>query len=395
MTFSDLFVTDSLTVLPELFLLTVSLALLVVGAVGSTSQSLQYPLLLPSLTWIGSVALAVTALLVLWSPGVDSIVLYGFLVNDDASVFFRLLLLGSAFCVLLLSQSYFSQENINAFEPLVLMLLAVSAMMLMVSSLDLLGLYLALEFQSLCLYVLAATKRDSEFATEAGLKYFFLGALASGILLLGCSLVYGYTGTTNLEDCARLFAGCEEVVPPTVRLGLLCIGIAFLFKASAAPFHMWAPDVYEGAPTPMTAFMATGPKVAVFALFARVYAYGFFDLLDVWQQLFLLCSVLSLVVGSFWALAQYKMKRLLAFSSIGHVGFLLLGIATGTLEGLEAVLLYLVLYLAMTLTVFGTLLALQAPGARGRYIGDCAMLGRTNPLLHGPTSSDCAKYPPG
>ena len=219
---------------------------------------------------------------------------------------------------------YFKEESLNAFESIVLILLSTCSMLFMISAYDLIAMYLAIELQSLCFYVIAASKRDSEFSTEAGLKYFILGAFSSGILLFGCSMIYGFTGVTNFEELAKIFTGYEITLfgaqSSGIFMGILFIAVGFLFKITAVPFHMWAPDVYEGSPTLVTAFFSIAPKISILANMVRVFIYSFYD--PTWQQLFFFCSIASMILGALAAMAQNKVKRLLAYSSIGHVGYL-------------------------------------------------------------------------
>jgi len=258
--------------------------------------------------------------------------------------------------------------------------------MVIVSSYDPLTLYLGIEMSSLCLYALAAFTRRSAFSTEAGLKYFILGAFASGILLFGISLIYGLTGTTNFEDLAKILLGAYEsdlVMPKALIVGIIFVAAALLFKSTAAPFHMWAPDVYEGAPTIISAFFAVVPKVAILGLFVKLFMYSFHDLMDAWQQVILISAVLSMVVAAFTALTQRKIKRFLAYSSVGHVGYLLIGLGTGTMEGIQGLLLYTLVYIVMTLNAWTFVLSTELVGKEGRatFFTDLVGLSRMNPLL--------------
>ncbi|CAM6002309.1 unnamed protein product [Sphagnum balticum] len=260
----------------------------------------------------------------------------------------------------------------TAFESIILILMSTCSMLFMISAFDLITMYLAIELQSLCFYVLAASKRNSEFSTEAGLKYFILGAFSSGILLFGCSLIYGFTGVTNLEELAKIFT------TPSSNLGSkVPLAVGFLFKITAVPFHMWAPDVYEGSPTNITAFFSVAPKIAILANMLRVFMYSFYD--PMWQQLFVFCSVASMILGAFAALSQNKIKRLLAFSSIGHIGYLLIGFSCGTIEGIQSLLIGLFIYVFMTMNIFTVILALRQN--RFKYISDLGALAKTNPIL--------------
>ena len=240
--------------------------------------------------------------------------------------------------------------------------------------------------------MIAAVKRNSEFSTEAGLKYFLLGAFSSGLLLFGCSLIYGFTGVTNFSELAKIFTGgTQEILAstsslPACELGMVFLLVGFLFKIAAAPFHMWSPDVYEGAPTWITAYFMITPKAALFAVFLRIFLESFYDFLLPWQKLFILSSLASMIVGSLAALSQTRVKRLLAFSSIGHVGYLLAGFACGTVEGIQALIVYLVVYIVMNLNMFAFILCsmhrdLTHVLPRVKYITDLAFLAKTNPIL--------------
>jgi len=294
----------------------------------------------------------------------------------------------AALITLILSLESMKVETYHSFEYSILVLLAVAGMLCLVSSYDLLSLYLAIELQSLCLYVLAAYRRNSDFSTEAGLKYFVLGAFSSGILLFGCSMIYGFTGATNFGDIALLFSGSGTSASflstsSGVLIGVLFVGVSLLFKMTAVPFHMWAPDVYEGAPTSVTAFFAITPKVVILAIFLRFYYFAFYDLFATWQQLMILSAFLSLTVATFAAFYQRKIKRLLAYSSIGHVGYMLLAISCGSLEGVQGLIMYIVIYIAMMSNIFGLVLALrrQSDLTRMKYITDLKSLAKSNPLM--------------
>jgi NADH-quinone oxidoreductase subunit N len=260
------------------------------------------------------------------------------------------------------------------------MLFALVGMMLMVSANDLLSLYMALELSSLALYVLAAFNRDNEKSGEAGLKYFVLGALSSGMMLFGMSLIYGFAGSINFSDLGQLFAG-HYLISKGVIVGLVLVMVGFCFKLSAVPFHMWSPDVYEGAPTPVTAFFATAPKIAALFLFVRFLLDPFAMSIDKWQQVVVFVSLASMLVGAFGAIAQNNIKRLLAYSSIGHVGFMLMALAAGNQSGVQALLIYLSVYIFMSVGMFGAVLLMKRGGVAVEQIKDLAGLSRTNPLL--------------
>jgi NADH-quinone oxidoreductase subunit N len=302
-----------------------------------------------------------------------------------------LVLIGAA-VTLVMSLGFIRREGMERFEFPILILFATLGMLMMVSANDLMSLYIGLEVQSLALYVIAAFQRDSLRATEAGLKYFVLGALASGLLLYGCSLVYGFSGTTRFDVLAQFLSGSGagltaggDVVAPVPPTGLI-VGLVFIvaglaFKVSAVPFHMWTPDVYEGAPTPITAFFSVAPKIAAIALFLRVMLHPFGDFVVQWQQIIIFISVASMLLGAFGALAQTNIKRLMAYSSIGHVGYALIGIATGTESGARGVIIYMAIYLVMNLGTFGCILAMRRKDRMVENISDLAGLSKTQPVL--------------
>ncbi len=278
---------------------------------------------------------------------------------------------------MILSAEYLADPSRRIFEYSILVLLSTLGMMVLISAGDLIMLYLGLELMSLALYVVAASNRDNVKSTEAGLKYFVLGALSSGMLLYGASLIYGFTGTVS-------FAGIAAAVK-TGSIGIV-FGLVFLlaglcFKISAVPFHMWTPDVYEGAPTPVTAFFASAPKVAALAVFTRVALTAFPGIVPQWQQIVVFVAIASMALGSFAAIGQKNIKRLMAYSSIGHMGFALVGLAAGTAEGAQGVLVYIAIYVAMTLGSFAVILTMKRNGQHFENISDFAGLSRTNPLL--------------
>ena len=364
---------DGLLFTPEIFLTTVSLVLLVYGLVNPDFRTLGVLSLL---------GLLCTFLLVLNQPIQNGASFQAAFIFDEVSQSLKLLILGSASIIVLYSFDYSRVEGWHAFESLILILLSTISMLVMVSAYDFMTLYLTIELQSLCFYVLAASLRNSEYCIEGGLKYFVLGALASGILLIGISLVYTFTGCINFEDLMK-FVQADAHTTLGLQIGVLCIFVALLFKLTAAPFHMWAPDVYAAAPTVITAYFSLAPKIALIGVFLRIGLWTFFaDPTGVSNTVLLISGIASLIFGAFGALGQTNIKRLLAFSSINHVGYMLLGFACGTLEGLQALFLYLFVYLIMTVTVFGILLSFrdtESPGVQ--YISDFAHLSKSNPLL--------------
>jgi NADH-quinone oxidoreductase subunit N len=308
----------------------------------------------------------------------------GHFITDRFAVFLKILtLLGAALC-LIMSPGFLRDEGIERFEFALLALFSTVGMLMMISANSLLALYLALELQSLPLYVLTAFHRDQTRSTEAGLKYFVLGALASGLLLYGCSLVYGFTGTLSFELLARLFEDAPGAAPPInygALIGLVFIAAGLGFKMAAVPFHMWTPDVYEGAPTPVTAFLAAAPKVAAIGLTLRVFFQAFGDWAEQWQQIAVFISVASMLLGAFAAIGQTNIKRLLAYSSIGHMGYALVGLAAGTAAGAQSVLIYMAIYVVMTVGTFGCVLLMRRNGQAVENIDDLAGLARTQPML--------------
>lgn len=344
---------DLTIILPEI-LLSVFAILGLLGAVYTSKDGMASLLLWAT----AAVFLAIAAWIGFTGEGTQ-IAFNGMFIEDAFSRFAKVVILVSAAAVLLMSEGYMSSRGILRFEYPMLVVLAVVGMMMMVSAGDLMALYMGLELQSLALYVVASLRRDSIKSTEAGLKYFVLGALSSGLLLYGASLVYGYAGTT-------LFSGIITVAQGDVSLGLL-FGLVFLmagfaFKVSAVPFHMWTPDVYEGSPTPITAFFATAPKVAAMALFARVMHDAFGGAVADWQQIMALLSVLSMFLGAFAAIGQTNIKRLMAFSSIAHMGYALMGLAAGTVLGVQAMLVYMAIYVTMNVGTFAFVLMMERDG---------------------------------
>ena len=288
-----------------------------------------------------------------------------------------LALLGSA-AAIAMSLDYAEHVHQQRFEYAVLILLSTLGMMMLISAADLIALYLGLELMSLPLYVVAASHRDSLRSTEAGLKYFVLGALSSGMLLYGASLTYGFTGTVSFAGIAHA-AGQGGPAGIGLIFGIVFLFAGFCFKVSAVPFHMWTPDVYEGAPTPVTAFFAAAPKVAGIAMFVRVAVMAFPGITSEWQQIVVFVSIASMALGAFAAIGQRNIKRLMAYSSIGHMGFALIGLAAGTSEGVQGVLVYMAIYITMTLGVFAVILSMRRQNGMVESIDQLAGLARTHP----------------
>jgi NADH-quinone oxidoreductase subunit N len=302
----------------------------------------------------------------------------GSLVLDDYARFLKMLTLIGSAGALILSLDWLAVERQQRFEYGALFLLATLGMLVLISAADLIALYLGLEMMSLSLYVVAASNRENVRSTEAGLKYFVLGALSSGMLLYGASLIYGFTGTIEFAGIAR---ATEQGASIGLIFGLVFLFVGFCFKISAVPFHMWTPDVYEGAPTPVTAFFAAAPKVAGMAIFVRAAITAFPGIVHDWQQIVTFVSIASMALGAFAAIGQRNIKRLMAYSSIGHMGFALVGLAAATSAGVQGVLIYMAIYVAMTLGSFAVILSMRRGGVFVENISDLAGLARTHPTI--------------
>jgi NADH-quinone oxidoreductase subunit N len=321
--------------------------------------------------------LVVTGVILLVLPGGKLASFSGSFVVDDFARFLKILALIGSAAAIAMSLDYDKREHQERFEYSVLILLSTLGMLMLISAADLIALYLGLELMSLPLYVVAASHRDQLRSTEAGLKYFVLGALSSGMLLYGASLVYGFTGTISFTGIAHAAAhGGMGLI-----FGLAFLFAGFCFKVSAVPFHMWTPDVYEGAPTPVTAFFASAPKVAGMAMFVRGAVMAFPEITTEWQKIVVFVSIASMLLGSFAAIGQRNIKRLMAYSSIGHMGFALVGLAAGTPEGVQGVMLYVAIYVTMTLGVFAVILSMRRSTGMVESIDQLAGLARTHPAM--------------
>jgi NADH-quinone oxidoreductase subunit N len=360
-------------ILPELTLAIGSMLLLMYGVFFGERN-------LISTTVLAVVVLMIAGYWVLTGPGDSRTLAFaGSVVVDPFSRYLKLLILGASAVSLVISLEFLRNEKLDKYEYPVLVVLAVLGMLIMVSANDLLVLYIGLELMSLSLYVLAAFARDNARATEAGLKYFVLGALSSGMLLYGASLIYGMSGTLNFDALAAAVKANE--MPLGLLVGMVFVLAGLAFKVSAVPFHMWTPDVYEGAPTPVTAFFAAAPKVAAMGLFLR-FVFGPMEQASAqWSQILIVLSVASMALGAFGALGQNNIKRLMAYSSIGHVGFALLGFVAGGEAGVQGVLVYLAIYVVMTLGVFICIMAMRRGGKQVEQVDDLAGLSQTQPGL--------------
>jgi NADH-quinone oxidoreductase subunit N len=375
-------------ILPELFLAVSAMILLLVGVfrgpAGREAAATWSPAHAANarvITWLSIIVLVVTAFLVSGLPVERSVILAGMFVSDAFGIFAKLLILLGSALTLVLAIDYNEREQMARFEYAVLILFATIGMMLMVSANDLIALYLGLELQSLSLYVVAAFRRDSLQSTEAGLKYFVLGALSSGMLLYGVSLVYGFAGTTTFPGLAAIVADQAAEPPLGLLFGLVFIAAALCFKVAAAPFHMWTPDVYQGSPTPVTAFFSVAPKVAATALFVRVMIEPFGPLAEQWWQIVWVTSVLSMGLGAFAAINQTNIKRLMAYSSIGHIGYALVGLVPGDETGVRGVLIYMAIYIFMSVATFAVILCMKRDGRMVENISDLSGLARSQPMV--------------
>ena len=363
---------QSLTVAtPELILAVGSMVLLMIGVysterANSTVTGLSVALLIAAGAWM-----------VVFAE--DGSAFDGAFVNDAFARFMKILTLVGSIVTTVMSVGFAKAEKFDKFEFPILIVLATLGMMLMISASDMIALYLGLELQSLSLYVIAAINRDSARSTEAGLKYFVLGALSSGMLLYGISLVYGYTGQTGFMQIASVIGEGDR--QPGLVFGLVFVLAGLAFKISAVPFHMWTPDVYEGAPTPVTAFFAAAPKMAAMALIVRVTVGAFEPVSADWRQIVSFIAIASMVLGAFAAIGQTNIKRLMAYSSIAHMGFALVGLAANTTEGVRGVAVYMLIYLVMTLGAFAFILAMRRKEGNVETIDDLAGAASTNPVM--------------
>ncbi|MDX2238176.1 MAG: NADH-quinone oxidoreductase subunit NuoN [Hyphomonadaceae bacterium] len=355
---------------PELALAAFALIAVVIGAWGK-DKAAGLLAALGAATFAAAGALAFS-----WSPQTPQILFGGALVVDGFAGFTKAVIGFCAAATLLLGADYFSATRQSRFEFPIMTGLAVLGMFVMVSANDLITLYVGLELQSLAAYVMAAWRRDDAKSSEAGIKYFVLGAIASGLLLFGASYIYGFTGSVRFDA----IAAAAQDGGVGLLFGLVLVLCALAFKMSAAPFHMWTPDVYEGAPTPVTAFFAAAPKMAAIALMARVLYAPFEDMTEQWRQVVVALSAISMVVGSIAALMQTNLKRLMAYSSVANVGFALMGLSAGGVEGASSALLYMAFYLPATIGVFALVLALRRDGTHVETIDDLAGVGARQPF---------------
>jgi NADH-quinone oxidoreductase subunit N len=363
---------DLMVALPEVKLAAMTLILLLLGVI---TKKEHYRII----AGISILVLLVVAGLIIFCAPVGT-AFNGLFISDSFSSYMKLVVVLGSAVSLLMATKYLEREKINRIEYPILVLFATLGMMLMISANNLISLYVGLELQSLPLYVLAAVQRDNVRSTEAGLKYFVLGALSSGLLLYGSSLIYGFSGATGFPQIAEALHG-QQTVSLGVITGMVMLLAGLSFKISAVPFHMWAPDVYEGAPTSVTAFFAIAPKVAAIALITRVLMGPFGDMIDQWRQVIVVISIASMALGGVAAIVQTNIKRLLAYSSIGHMGYALVGLAAASAAGVQAVIIYMTIYAVMSVGAFCIVLMMKKDGMMVEKISDLSGLGKQQPLL--------------
>lgn len=385
--FSTLFDNQIKVFLPEIYVVTITLFLLVLGVSISNSMKYKYNSFIEEISLLSILSLFFTLLLMLNSSLTEVVVFNNLFIVENFSNFVKEFILILTIGCLLISNN-FVIKIINSFEYFILLLFSTFGLLCLISSFDLISMYVSLELQSLAFYILASMKKDSSFSTEAGMKYFVLGAFSSGILLLGISFIYGAFATTNFETLGKLFLGFGNLssdfadIQVIAGIGIICIMVGMLFKLSAAPFHMWAPDVYEGSPLSVTILFSVVPKIGIFAIAVKINYIAFYGGFSYWQQVSLICAMCSIIVGTLKALHQNKIKRFLAFSSVTHVGFLLIGFGTGNLFGLSALLFYLVIYSLMTLNIWAIIISLNLKyGKNIVFINDLQGLAKAHPLL--------------
>lgn len=382
------FIFDIYFILPEIYLTVSTLILLVYGVLNSGSKILGYPSLSKPVALLSIQTLFFMSILVSCFPYLNFFSWNFFLVSNFYVIYSKLFLIISGILWIGFSLVYIEKEKINSFEYWILTLLTIIALLFILQVYDLLIMYLTVELQSLSFYVLASFKRSSEFSTEAGLKYFVLGAFSSAFLLFGSSLIYGLTGLTSFSDLNILFSGFlleNSFIVSGMFTGLVFLASALFFKLSSSPFHMWSPDVYEGAPTSTTAFFSIFPKVVVITLLMRVFLISFHDFFSIWKNLFLSCAFFSLLFGSLGAFVQQKWKRFLAYSSITHVGFILIGFLSGESFSIFSIFMYLIIYMVTMFSIFSFLVSLRIyeypQQSQVRYIKDLTNFGNSSPLL--------------
>lgn len=382
------FIFDIYIILPEIYLVICIFVLLIYGVLNGGSKIFGYPLMSKSVALLSIQVLLYTLTMLINFPYLNLFAWNFFIISNFYILYIKIFLLFAYIVWVLFSLNYIVKEKINSFEYWILSLLAILALFFILQTFDLLSMYLTIELQSLAFYVLASFNRSSEFSTEAGLKYFVLGAFSSAFLLFGSSLIYGLTGITNFGDFNILFSGFlieNSFLLTEIFIGLVFIVSALFFKLSASPFHMWSPDVYEGAPTSTTAFFAIFPKLIVITLLLRIFLFSFYDFFQIWKNIFLVCSFLSLLFGSMGAFLQNKWKRFLAYSSISHIGFILIGFLSGEIFGFFSIFMYILIYIITMFGIFSVLIDLRTFEypyfSQVRYIKEIINFSKINNLL--------------
>ena len=384
------YVLDITFLLPEVFLVTTILSLVLYASLSGADIRHNFPLQNRTLSWLSVLTLLLTICLLnnSYLTGAEILIFNGCFIVDYLSLCTKNVIILASIGCFLISQDYLDRSKLNFFEYYLLTLLSILGLLLLVSSNDLITAYLAIEMQSLSFYVLATFKRESAFSTESGLKYFILGAFSSGLILFGSSYVYGLTGSLNFTDLSILLDGLtfesdfySFSTLNGLKIFILFIVTGLLFKLAAAPFHMWTPDVYEGAPTSSTAIFAVVPKIAVFVLLIRIFHGSFYSLIDSWQQMILFSAIISVIVGSFVALKQRKLKRLIAYSAISHVGYLLIAFSTGTFEGSQALFFYMFIYMITGLATWSIVLSIDSIYGSTKNLSDITALMQINKTM--------------
>nr|YP_010007657.1 NADH dehydrogenase subunit 2 [Cyanidium caldarium]QNR39831.1 NADH dehydrogenase subunit 2 [Cyanidium caldarium] len=383
-------VLDFYTIANELFLIFSIGVLLSYGIYVSSSKNYNYPVLTKNISWLSIFVIVFLFFILNNSLQLANLALNNFLIFDNITTIVKIITILAGISCLLISIFYLKQEKLNIFEYKILFLLSILAIFLVISSYDFLSIYLALELQNLTFYIIASIKRNSEYSTEAGLKYFILGAVSSGLLLLGIAIIYGFTGLTNFEDLNRFFSSTMinlkfDEISNSVLLGITLIIVSFFFKLSAAPFHIWSPDVYEGSSTSVISFFNIITKIVIFTLFLRLFEIGFHDLFNYKIKIIIFCSLISLTIGSFSALFQKRFKRFLAYSSISHIGFIIITLAAANTNGLNNLFIYIIIYIIIIIGIFSILISLRKFKSyrinyQIRYLTEINILSLINPL---------------
>ena len=355
---------------PEIFISLAIMVLLILGVFKKKSSDLIH--------YLSIISLLITGILILNNPSDTIITLFsGSFIIDNLSSFMKSLTILGGATILLISKKFLELSKIFLIEYPILILSSILGMMVMISSNDLIVFYIGLELQSLALYVLASFNRDQLKSSESGLKYFVLSALSSGLLLYGCSLIYGFSGSTNFDVIANTISSSHY----GLTFGIVFVLVGLSFKISAVPFHMWAPDVYEGSPTPVTLFFSVVPKIAALTVFIRFLYIPFINMIDQWQPILIFISIASMIFGAVAAIGQKNLKRLIAYSSIGHIGYALAGLSVGTNEGLQSSIVYISIYIVMNLGFFSCLLMMKKNDLYFETIDDLSGLSRNHPIL--------------